>query len=328
MCNVSMKNVILKIWYQQSIARYFLIPLSWLYGIVVAIRKKYMLSHVKPLSKPVIVVGNITVGGTGKTPLVITLVQHIQSMGLKPGVISRGYKGAANYPYTVNDYSTAAACGDEPLLIYQRCRCPVVVDPDRLAAANQLITDFKIDIIISDDGMQHYRLPRQMELAVIDSQRVVGNGHLLPAGPLRESIKRLDTTDFIITNGQLKSFNASSHYTMHLIPADLEPIGRTLGQPKEGQTMHAIAAIGNPDRFFTTLTTMGFDLMQHPFPDHYHFQKEDLLFNDLLPVIMTEKDAVKCQHFEDLDKHWYLPVSALLPPSFWQQFEEKLHRLL
>ncbi len=284
--------------------------------MVSSLLKKRLTKQAYNADKPVIVVGNISVGGTGKTPLVIALVEHFAKQGKRAGVISRGYKGEAVYPYAVQATSNAKQCGDEPLLIYHRCGCPVVVDPDRVAAAKYLTTHFEVDVIISDDGLQHYRLGRQCEIAVVDSARGLGNGYLLPAGPLRELPKRLAQVDFVVVNGESTAFSYSGAYTMQLVVGDLSPIGNTkIAAPTKGK-VHAVAAIGNPERFFTSLRAQGFDVIPHAFPDHYLYQRDDVIFEDNLPVIMTEKDWVKCREFSNLCSHWCMPVNASLPEGF------------
>ena len=190
------------IWYESRVLGWFLLPLSWLFKSIAGKQKRKALAlPPKHFPVPIIVVGNITVGGTGKTPLVITLIEHLKRLGYSPGVVSRGYGGSADYPYTVSTDSTASQSGDEPLLIHLRCQCPVVVDPDRVAAVEKLLSESNVDIVISDDGLQHYRLSRNIEIAVVDAKRGLGNALCLPAGPLREGPERLKGVDFIIVNG-------------------------------------------------------------------------------------------------------------------------------
>jgi tetraacyldisaccharide 4'-kinase len=273
------------------------------------------------------VVGNINVGGTGKTPLLISLVEFLQAQNLKVGVVSRGYGGSArdaNYPYQLNSETTAKLSGDEPLLIFQQCGCPVVVSPNRREAVDYLLANNKVDVVLSDDGLQHYAMHRDIEIAVLDGKRGLGNGFCLPAGPLRELPKRLASVDFIIANGALLDALAEQlklkQQLMQLEPAPLQPVAATKAKPPvKGDSVNAVAGIGNPERFFATLTALGFNATAKPFADHYQYQAEDLLFNDAKAVIMTSKDAVKCQGFSQLENHWQLPVKAILADDFLQQ---------
>lgn len=266
---------------------------------------------------PVIAVGNITVGGAGKTPLVIRLVEMLKSMGLRPGVISRGYGGQAEqWPQPVSAGSDPQLVGDEPVLIARRCNCPMWVGPDRPAAAKALMEAGECDIIISDDGMQHYALGRDIEIAVIDAERRLGNGWCLPAGPLRERPGRLSSVDLQVINGQ----------SMLLRPTGIKALANATGRLEwpqlRGKRIHAIAGIGNPDRFFSLLRSQGLEVIEHPFPDHYRYGVDDIHFGDGLPVLMTEKDAVKCMAFAG-EQHWFIEVSAELDPTL----ESRLYEL-
>jgi tetraacyldisaccharide 4'-kinase len=260
---------------------------------------------------PVIIIGNISVGGTGKTPLVIWLVKCLQQAGYRPGIVSRGYRGKArHWPQQVRADSDPVMVGDEAVLLAQRCQCPVAVDPHRVAAAQALLKYTDCDVIVADDGLQHYALGRDIEIAVIDGVRRFGNGRCLPAGPLREPVARLKTVDFIIVNG---GCTLDKEYRMDL---RVEQICR-VNDPDQvieidtlcGTAVHAVAGIGHPQRFFDQLQAMGFDIITHAYPDHHLFSATDLDFADRLPVIMTEKDAVKCRHFAS-DRCWTLPVKA------------------
>lgn len=325
-------DALMYLWYKNRFLGYLLFPFDLLFRLLAVIRRKYLLSRLKPglLKKPVIVVGNITVGGTGKTPLVIALVQYLQKQGYKPGVISRGYGGeAAHYPYQLNENSTAAESGDEPLLIYLRCHCPVVVAPLRLQAAQFLLEKNDVDVIISDDGLQHYALPRDMEIVVIDGQRGLGNGLCLPAGPLRESRARLKEVDFVVVNGESPRRFHTSQMAMKmniekLVP--MEPTRNHRGLPSHCK-VNAMAAIGNPERFFATLEGLGYIVVPQVFPDHHLYQECETEFANGLPVVMTEKDAIKCDKFQSLDQHWYLPVNAVLPSEFWVAFARALKNI-
>lgn len=306
-------------WYNSSPVSLILLPLSWLFcAIAIARRWLYALdvltSHKLPV--PVIVVGNISVGGTGKTPLVTWLVAHLKAQGYQPGIVSRGYGGKANHwPQQVRPDSDPRMVGDEAILLSRRCDCPMSVGPDRVAAAKALLEYTDCDIIVSDDGMQHYALGRDIEIAVVDGVRRFGNGHCLPAGPLREPQSRLQSVDLVITNG----IAGVREYSMKLEPDSLW----NLASPQEhrplsafrGITVHAVAGIGHPQRFFDQLTDSGLTVMEHPFPDHHPFSREDIQFDDELPVLMTEKDAVKCLDFAQ-PRHWCVPVQARIDERF------------
>jgi tetraacyldisaccharide 4'-kinase len=327
-----MHNGLEYLWYKNRFLGYLLFPVALFFSLAAIIRKRYLQSRLEPgiIKKPVIVVGNITVGGTGKTPLVIAIVKHLQASGCKPGVISRGYGGVAQYPLQLNAQTRADESGDEPLLIYQRCGCPVVVSPLRVEAAQYLIANNDIDIIVSDDGLQHYALPRDIEIVVIDGQRGLGNGLCLPAGPLREPARRLASADFVLVNGiETKTYDPRQTF-MKLRIEELQPLEPTRthrGLPSHSR-VNAVAAIGNPQRFFSTLEQQGYNVIPRVFPDHYLYQEQDLLFENGLPVVMTEKDAIKCTGFNQLDQHWFLPVNAVLPYKFWKDLDKATGSLL
>lgn len=320
------------LWYKNRFLGYLFLPLAMIFSLLVMVRRRFLQSRVEPdlVKKPIIVVGNITVGGTGKTPLVIAIVRHLQARGYKPGVISRGYGGVAQYPLQLTARTRADESGDEPLLIYQRCGCPVVVSPLRIEAAQYLVANNDIDIIISDDGLQHYALPRDIEIVVIDGQRGLGNGLCLPAGPLREPRRRLASADFVLVNGPEKKTYDARQTFMRLRIEDLQPLAPTRthrGLPSHSR-INAVAAIGNPQRFFSTLEQQGYNVIPRAFPDHYLYREQDLVFDNGLPVVMTEKDAIKCTEFSTLDQHWFLPVNAILPDKFWKDFDQSIKPLL
>lgn len=337
---------------------FVLLPVSCLFRLLIVLRRAYYRHIVRPeaLPLPVIVVGNINLGGSGKSPLLIALALHLKSLGYSPGVISRGYGSSApHYPFVVTADTAAAVAGDEPLMIAQRCGCPVVVDADRLAAANKLIELDCCDLILSDDGLQHYRLPRQLEIVVVDGQRYLGNERLLPAGPLREPASRLGQVDWVAVNGAAHSSSAEANSStmerylkapetridMQLRPMSWQHLfdGESLSlaqQPwtsggKSGGRVHAVAGIGNPQRFFQTLADLGVDFIPHAFSDHHHFQWADIDFPDDLPVVMTEKDAVKCRALlkeqgtaKGLDRYWFLSVEAQLEERFYRNLASRL----
>ncbi len=316
-----------KLWYGKSVWRYLLLPISKLYGFLAKKRRKHLERDQYLPSVTTVIVGNISVGGTGKTPLLIALVDFLQQQGKAVGVISRGYKGKAIYPYAVTDTSTANECGDEPLLIYKRTGCPVMVDPDRVRGVKALVAKQSVDVILSDDGLQHYQLGRHLELCVIDGARGLGNGLQLPAGPLRELPERLDEVDAVLINGQStlspKQYAVQDFY-FQLSPNALVPVGETKGSLLYGAKVHAVAGIGNPERFFETLQSLGFSVVPHSFPDHHDFTPRDLEFEDGLPIIMTEKDYIKCYAFGDLKWHWMLPVNAVLSQEFCSFLNQKI----
>lgn len=302
-------------WYSHSLVSLTLAPLGWLYCAVSAARRSAYRSGLLPVTRvgvPVLVVGNLTVGGTGKTPLVVWLVELLRREGWRPAIVSRGYGGnARTWPRSVDAASDPAEVGDEPVLLAQRCACAVRVDPDRVRAAKALVEEGACDIIVSDDGLQHFALGRDIEIAVVDGARRFGNGRCLPAGPLRESVRRLDEVDFIVANGT----PARLEYAMRLEGAEAVSMARTptskaLREFVAGP-VHAVAGIGNPRRFFSHLRRFGLQLIEHPFPDHHRFQAADLDFGDRLPVLMTQKDAVKCAPFANAD-HWQVPVTAIV----------------
>jgi tetraacyldisaccharide 4'-kinase len=262
---------------------------------------------------PVIIVGNITVGGSGKTPMVIYLVEMLRQAGLKPGVISRGYGGKSeHYPLAVTAESQAVECGDEPLLIARRTKVPLVVDPKRGRAAQHLLAEHDVDVIISDDGLQHYALSRDVELVVVDGERRYGNQRCLPAGPLREPLSRLSSVDFVINNGG----EGDGEHTMRLQMST----AWNLAEPERRRTLNefdgkvaAMAGIGNPERFFSQLESQGLDITRHPFADHHAFEARDL--PQAKTLLMTEKDAVKCFHIAQKNA-WAVSVEAVLPDEF------------
>lgn len=329
-------RLIEKVWFEQHPAKWLLVPLLlplsalfWLLSSVRRLAYRCGIFQSSAVAKPVIVVGNIGIGGNGKTPMVIYLIEQCRLHGLKPGVISRGYGGnAPHYPYLLDDKSSAAQAGDEPLLIYQRCRVPVAVGADRIASAELLIAQ-GCNIIIADDGLQHYRLKRSVELIVVDAKRRFGNGLLLPAGPLREGQWRLQQADHVILNGVSTSDDSGSKragdvlmtlrptYLCNLCSGEQVSIAAFLQHQSDGTTqvmgpkVNAMAGIGDPSRFFNTLAEYDFELEQsQAFVDHHAFSAQDFTaFTADLPLLMTEKDAVKCRDFAK-DNWWYLAVSA------------------
>jgi tetraacyldisaccharide 4'-kinase len=320
---------ITSLWYSNNILAYFLLPFSFCYCLIIKIRRFLYRIHFKKTQRfpvPVIIVGNLTVGGTGKTPLVIWLVKFLQQQGFKPGIVSRGYGGKSpSYPQIISADSDAEMSGDEAILLAQATERPVVIDPRRVEAVRKLLQESDCNIVISDDGLQHYALSRDIEICVIDGGRRFGNQFCLPAGPLREPLKRLAEVDFIVANGQGKA----GEYAMRLLPGDFCSVAqkKIICSPMKfkNKTIHAVAGIGNPSRFFHTLRMLDLIIIEHPYPDHYLFQKKDFNFADPDSIIlMTEKDAVKCRTFAD-QRFWYLPVQAELPIEFGERLLEKLN---
>ncbi len=324
-------------WYGSSRWTLWLLPLNWLFVLLAGLRRFMVLRYQqKTLPTPVIVVGNISVGGTGKTPLIIALVRWLKQQGYTPGVISRGYGGHAPvYPYLLDASSLASEAGDEPLAIFQQTNVPIVVGADRIASG-KLLEDQGCNVLLSDDGLQHYRLGRDIEIAVVDGLRGLGNGWRLPVGPLRESAARLKTVDWVVVNSppdnfELKNLDSAPFFyvPMHIRPAELIELktGKVIAPATLPREVNAVAGIGNPQRFCNTLQSMGFHPALHSFPDHYSFAPNDLVFADQLPVIMTEKDAVKCRDFAQ-ENWFYLSICAELPESFWNAFSQKLERVV
>ena len=316
-------------WYSPR-APLWLLPFSWLFLLLVTLRRlAYRIGLLKSekLPVPVVVVGNISVGGTGKTPLAAWLIKMLQQRGYRPGIITRGYGGQAQqWPQWVTAESDPVLVGDEPVLLAQRCGCPVVAAPDRILAARMLLGQGNCNILISDDGLQHYRLQRDVEIVVIDGVRRFGNGHCLPAGPLREPVSRLKRVDYRVVNGRA----GDGEIEMTLLPERLVSLfdgnSETALADLHGQQVHAVAGIGNPARFFELLRQNGLTVIEHAYPDHYPFKADDINFADELPILMTEKDAVKCRHFATA-RIWYLPVQAQLDGSFADRLMQQIKEL-
>ncbi|MBI2383524.1 MAG: tetraacyldisaccharide 4'-kinase [Gammaproteobacteria bacterium] len=310
-----MRERLIQRWYSDAPPPLPLRPLAALFGAVAALRRRWLRRRAPRLPVPVIVVGNITVGGAGKTPFVIWLVERLREWGWRPGVVSRGYGGrGGQWPRRVAADSDPAQVGDEPVLMAQRLRCPLAVGPDRVAAARRLLDGGAVDVIVADDGLQHYRLHRDLEIAVVDGARGVGNGALLPAGPLREPPGRLAEVALVVVNGGGWRLAGTAPADMHLLADVAERLDGSARRELaafEGQVVHAVAGIGNPQRFFAKLESLGIRVIPHGYPDHHAYAAADLDFGDDKPVLMTEKDAVKCRRFAR-PQHWYVPVEAVL----------------
>lgn len=314
-----------KIWYQNYLLAYLLIPFSFLYFLIYKISCWYKKFKTKTFKVPVIVIGNITTGGTGKTPLVIAIAKQLTKDGYKVGIISRGYKSSLKkYPYRVKMDDDAAKVGDEPLLLVRNTKCPVVIAPDRNLAIEYLLTTENPDVILSDDGLQHYKMTRVMEIAVIDGDRGLGNGLLLPAGPLRETKKRLNTVDMVVVSGgdaQSLEYDKNT-FNAQYVPGKITSLLHDTVHPIIVNTsVDAVSGIGNPDKFFRTLKNLGIKFTPQIFPDHHNYKLEEL--NQHKTIIMTEKDAVKCESFATPNMY-YLPVSLKLSSQFWDEFNRIL----
>lgn len=301
------------IWYTDQFIPVWLSPFSLVFIDVVRFRRflyRKGLLRIKKLPVPVIIVGNITVGGTGKTPLCIWLAGFLKQQGYRPGIISRGYGGRTRqWPQRVSPDSDPLQVGDEALLLARHTECLVVAGPKRVKAAQMLLQNTDCNVILSDDGLQHYALGRDIEVAVIDGKRRLGNSYCLPAGPLREPVQRLKEVDLIICNGATEEAN---EFSMHYQCGALNNMfsGEQIDlQQLTGTACHAIAGIGNPQNFFDLLQQAGLECETHPFPDHYEFQADDLKFDDNKPLLMTEKDAVKCMKFAT-KLCWYLSIQC------------------
>lgn len=330
-------------WTQKSYWQFLLLPLSWLFRCVIDLRRflfiqGWLTSERLPI--PVIVVGNITVGGSGKTPLVIWLVEHLRAAGYVPGVISRGYGGTEPGPFEVGPLSDAREVGDEPVLIATRTEAPLFIGRDRVVAGKALLAAYPdCDVLVSDDGLQHHRLQRSVEIAVVDGDARFGNGRLLPAGPLREPVNRLSSVDFVVVNegnsdragtstplafpGMMPGEGVSMRLSGQVFYNAKDPNWHALAGDIRGQSLHAVAGIGRPKRFFDHLRQLGLSVVEHPFPDHHSYREEDFAFGTDAIVLMTEKDAVKCRSFAR-ESWWVLAVTASLEDRFGAHLVAKL----
>ena len=311
----------MKHWYRRGPLAWLLWPASLVFGLAVVLRRVLYFLRLLPSAHPgipVIVVGNVTVGGSGKTPLVLWIAEFLKKNGWSPAIVSRGYgrkmAGKAAEPRAATVGDEAEQVGDEPIVLSRRSGCPVWVGADRLAVIAALRGPHpEVDVLVLDDGLQHYRLRRDLEIAVVDS-RGFGNGFLLPAGPLREPPRRLKSVDAVVSHGAPVPGYAMKLEgdTVHRMTdsRDRRPV-----QSFRGQKVHAVAGIGNPNRFFLHLTRLGVRVLPHPFPDHHRLTPEELEFGDEAPVMMTEKDAVKLRRYGRAN-WWVLPVTARLDPAF------------
>ncbi|NIV18809.1 MAG: tetraacyldisaccharide 4'-kinase [Woeseiaceae bacterium] len=329
-----------RVWYEGGWGYRLLLPVSALYWLILITRRFcYQIGLIgrHRASAPVIIVGNITTGGTGKTPVTIWLVNELRARGFRPGIVSRGYGGSkSSSSMRVDAASDPAVVGDEPVMIARQTHCPVVVDSNRVRATDMLIED-GVDVIVADDGLQHYRLDRVHEICIIDGERGLGNRQLIPAGPLRESIARLSEVDQVLINGKLhenaEGLTAAEQNAIEfkLAATEVARLNGSLTRPIDkfaGTTVHGVAAIGNPKRFFDQLRESGMQVIEHAFPDHAPLSRQDLRFGDDFQVLMTEKDAIKLSNIGD-DRYWYVPVEVEIDPvqagPWLEQIESRLH---
>jgi tetraacyldisaccharide 4'-kinase len=316
---MSIQSRLNTIWYEGAPSPWWLQPLSAIYGAVSRLRRFAYAKQLRrsiALTRPVIVIGNLTVGGTGKTPLACWLAAWLAKRGFRPGIVTRGYGGSARGARLVQASDDSNIVGDEAILLARRTGMPIAIGRDRPAAA-QLLINAGCDVVISDDGLQHYALARDCEIVVIDGERRFGNGRLLPAGPLRETPARLKDADAVVVNGGPAVIgghvSVAGALRMRLEAPSAMALRYGTAKPLSefsGLSVHAVAAIGNPLRFFNMLRSLGINVIAHSLPDHARLQIDDISFADDLPVLMTEKDAVKCGEIAG-PHHWYVPVSAV-----------------
>ncbi|WP_158657998.1 tetraacyldisaccharide 4'-kinase [Agarilytica rhodophyticola] len=335
----SLQAAVERRWYGQPGCLLLLSPLEKLFSSITQKRKRTHLQASSVYSCPVIVVGNISVGGTGKTPTIIALVKLLQNMGKKPGVISRGYGRKSDTLALVDDNSKAHEVGDEPLLIYRATACNVAVSSDRHEAIETLAKQHQCDIVLSDDGLQHYKMHRDKEIIVVDGERLFGNGHLLPVGPLREYPARLREASWVLVNmpsgssfGDLENLQELS--TAHAIRVKAKVLTDIVSAQQyplsilqSCDNLVAFAGLGNPNKFFKTLDSLGFRYHKKPFPDHHHYCAEDFSGLENKTIIMTEKDAVKCRHLIT-GVAYSLAIEMVFPEAFIEQFRSAITKLL
>ena len=302
-------------WFKADPLGVLLAPLGWLVALFATLRLTAYRAGMRRTWRvgcPVVVVGNLSVGGTGKTPLVIAIARFLSARGLRVGVVCRGYRGiSSRWPRKVRPDSDPARVGDEAVLLARRTGVPVASGPNRIGAGRILFRRSKCDVILIDDGLQHLRLARDIEIVVVDGVRRHGNGRCIPAGPLREPLGRISSVDLVVVNGDAQH----GEFEMQFQAGDaVSLVDPELARPLDsfsGTTVHAMCGIGHPERFFRMLESHGASVVRHPFPDHHPFRPPDIDFGDDTPVLMTEKDAVKCEQFADA-RHWYVPVEAVL----------------
>ena len=316
-------------WYNKSIWLYLLYPFSLVFSFLTSRRRRrYIKNKIKSFTSkiPLIVIGNLTIGGTGKTPLVKYIAKELMAKGYKPGIVSRGYGGQFKKTLKVTDETSVKETGDEAQIL-SKLGIPFYIDKNRVRAVKELLKNNDCDVILSDDGLQHYKMGRNIEIAVIDGKRRFGNNLTFPAGPLRESKNRLKTVDFIVNNSGPTD---EGEYLMSISPTKFVHLKSGKSYSLENWPMHnqvhAVAGLGNPGRFFDLLEKLGFDIVRHPFPDHHNFSSSDLFYLDHLPIVMTEKDASKCKDFDN-NKIWYLAIDADVNNKFIDNLDKKLKQI-
>ncbi len=314
-------------WYRTSPVHLILIPASWLFGVLAALRRALYRLHILKsyaLPVPVVVIGNISVGGTGKTPLTLALAQQLKGAGYRPLIVSRGFGGTLQQQAVIAS-STAQQVGDEPLLMALRNICPVWVGRDRVATALlALKANPQCDVVLCDDGLQHYRLQRDVEIVVVDGARRFGNGYLLPAGPLREPVSRLNNVDAVVINSgniidnqYIMKLSGRTFYNL------LHPEKTATADDLKDLRSHAVAGIGHPQRFFDDLKSLGLNTISHAFPDHHPYAAHELAYPECDALLLTEKDAVKCAPFAD-ERYWVLRVDARIEPALIEHLLRKI----
>ena len=323
------RSFVVDSWYNKSIWLYLLYPFSLLFSYLTTRRRRKFLKDKSESYKsntPIIVVGNLTIGGTGKTPLVKYIATELIKRGYKPGIVSRGYGGKFKETLKVDENTSVKETGDEAQIL-SKLNIPFYIDKNRVRAVEKINKNHDCDVIISDDGLQHYKMKRDIEIAVIDGKRRFGNKLTFPAGPLRESIKRLDSVDFVVNNS---GPTEEEEFLMNISPSEFVHLKSGKSYKVEEWPMHnqvhAVAGLGNPGRFFDLLGKLGFDIIRHPFPDHHNFVSSDIFYLDHLPIIMTEKDASKCKDFDN-NKIWYLKIDADVNNKFIDQLQNKLEEI-
>jgi len=313
-------------WYKKSLWLYLLYPFSFIFSYLTSRRRRKYIKNKKISYKadiPIVVVGNLTIGGTGKTPLVKYIANELADRGYKPGIVSRGYGGKFKETLQVTNETSVNETGDEAQIL-SKLNFPFYIDKNRVRAIKKLIKDHDCDVVISDDGLQHYKMGRHIEIAVIDGKRRFGNNLTFPAGPLRESKNRLNSVDFIVNNS---GPTEEGEFLMNISPTKFVHLksGKSYSVDKwpMHKQIHAVAGLGNPGRFFDLLDKLGFDSIRHPFPDHHNFSSSDIFYLDHLPIVMTEKDASKCKDFDN-NKIWYLTIDADVTNKFIDKLDKKI----
>ena len=322
-------SIVIDSWYKKSLWLYLLLPFSLVFSYLTNRRRRKFVKSKKLSYKseiPLIVVGNLTIGGTGKTPLVAYIASELVKKGYKPGLVSRGYGGKFRETLHVTNDTPVKQTGDEAQIL-SKLNLPFYIDKNRVRAIKTLEENHDCDVIISDDGLQHYNMNRDIEIVVIDGKRRFGNNLTFPAGPLRESKTRLSSVDFIVNNS---GPTQEDEHLMNISPAKFVHLKSGKSYPIEKWPMHkqvhAVAGLGNPGRFFDLLARLGFEIIRHPFPDHHNFDESNIFYLDHLPIIMTEKDASKCRSFDN-NKIWYLTIEADVSDKFIEELDSKLKTL-